>query len=249
MVKLIIANWKMHPATVEEAVALARATDSPDLVLAPPFPFIKPVADAVRSSPLAAQDVSYEGSGAFTGEVSAAELVSLGVRYVIVGHSERRARGDTDEVVAKKMEAVLAHGMTPILCVGETREEHDAGKAEDVVHRQLTVVVSLNANRSPLNALVVAYEPVWAISRGDPNAQPDTPDHAVHMIQFIRDTLTPKPYTLNPRIIYGGSVTAKNARSFLVRAEIEGALVGGASLSPENINTIVSYASAGRSTK
>ncbi|MBI3114564.1 MAG: triosephosphate isomerase, partial [Candidatus Harrisonbacteria bacterium] len=139
--KLIIANWKMNPTMLEEAVALARATDIEGLVIAPPFPFLEAVGKELKHALLGAQDLFWENpptGGAFTGEVSADELKALGARYVIVGHSERRKNlGETDEMIAKKMKAASDSGLIPVLCVGESREEHDAGRAKEIVNREL----------------------------------------------------------------------------------------------------------------
>src|SRR3989344_7660855 len=128
MAKLLIFNWKMNPATLEEALFLGMASDSKNVVVAPPFPFIEEVGKELKKAELGAQDLFWESEGAFTGEVSAKELKNIGVKYVIVGHSERRHKlGETDEVVAKKLKAALDEGLTPVLCVGETKKEKDSG--------------------------------------------------------------------------------------------------------------------------
>lgn len=239
MNKLIIANWKMNPATVEEAVALAKAEDHEGLVICPPFPFLEAVGHAITKATLGAQDAFVESSGAYTGEVSPEELKSLGVQYVIVGHSERRRLGETDELIAKKMAAVAALGLTPILCVGENRAEHDAGKSEEIIRRQLEIDLSLVASGQSLVA-IIAYEPVWAIST-EPNAQADTPENAVRMINYLRQATRDKRQEI--KFIYGGSVTATNAAAFLSHPELSGALVGGASLKPNEMAIILKAAS------
>src|SRR3989344_672721 len=237
MPKIIIANWKLNPATLAEAEELAKASDVEGLVICPPYPFLKAAAGVVKKSQLGAQDLFWEDKGAYTGEVSGSQLKDLGVKFVIIGHSERRQNlGETDEMVAKKIAATLQDGLIPILCVGETRAQRDAGETKEVVSRELTVGLSLIKNliRQPadkIKNLVVAYEPIWAIGSGTP----DTPDNMLEMVQFIEGII-------GTVVIYGGSVTSKNAESFLKHNEIGGALVGGASLNGEEIKAIVKIA-------
>jgi triosephosphate isomerase len=244
MHKLIIANWKLNPQTVEQAEALAKASDDASLVIAPPFPFLTAVSKVLKQSPLGAQDLFPEDTGSFTGEVSGSQLAALGVVYVIIGHSERRRYwGETDEVVAKKVAAALRNGITPILCVGETREERSAGEREEVVSRELKIGLSnlLDAKPHQAKKIVVAYEPVWAIST-EPGGEADTPENALEMIVFIRRIIASSGFAITPSLIYGGSVNKGNAESFLKHKEIEGALVGGASLKQEEIKKIVAIA-------
>lgn len=244
MLKLIVANWKMNPATVEEAVALAQATDIEGLVIAPPFPFLHAVGKVLKHAMLGAQDVAHENppiGGPYTGEVSANELKSLGVRYVIVGHSERRQLGETDELIAGKMKSAVEAGLTPVLCVGESREAHDAGRAEEVVERELRLGLSLLiAPHTPrtTNSFALAYEPIWAISTNK-NAVADTPEDAVNMVLYIKKQLEKLGFPSGARVFYGGSVDGENAAGFLKKKEIDGALVGGASLKPDDIKKIV----------
>lgn len=242
MTKYIIANWKMNPASEAEAVLLAKASDVAGLIIVPPFPFIPAVGKVIKNAELGAQDLFWGNpSGAYTGEVSAEELKSLGVKYVIIGHSERRRDlGETDEMVAKKIKTALESGLTPILCVGESAEERAAGKTEEVIGRELKIGLSLfpaiTYNLKPMT-LIIAYEPIWAIGTGTP----DTPQNMLNMVQYIRRVLK----NLFPELvegihmIYGGSITSKNAGDFLKHKEIEGLLVGGASLKPEEIIKIV----------
>lgn len=231
--KLVIANWKSNPATLEEAVALAQATDQNGIVLCPPLSFLEAVKEVIQHAVLGAQDVSLD---------AADELLSLRVKYVIVGHSSRRKLGETDEIIAQKVQALVREGITPVLCVGETRVEHQEGRTEEVIRRQLEVGLSLVASGEWLVAPIITYEPVWAISI-EPDAQPDTPENAVSMAQFIKRTLHPTPYTLDPHIFYGGSVNPENVRGFLERPEIQGVLVGGASLKPDAMHIITGVAS------
>jgi len=244
MAKLIICNWKENPATLKEALELAHASDASNVVIAAPFPFLGAVKSVVSKAKLAAQDVFYEASGAFTGAVSASQLYSIGVRYVIVGHSERRRLGDTDAIVSKKIREVIDAGLIPILCVGETKEEHAKGEAKKVIEKQLTKALSELKTSEPFTMLV-AYEPVWAIST-EKGAKPDTPENAVSMIQYLsqvlHDSLDDTYRKQTVQMIYGGSVNGKNAKAFLGKPEITGALIGGASLKPLEIQDIINSA-------
>lgn len=237
MKKLLIANWKMNPPAVNEAVRLAHGEDFSGVVVAVPFVFLESVKKVLKRAGLGAQNVFLEEPRAATGEISPAMLKKIGVRYVILGHSERRRlAGETDEMINKKVRAALKAGLRVVLCVGEptrvTRDKKQGLKrAKSYVKKQLEkdlrgISLSLVAGRL---SLIVAYEPVWAISAVSGGVS-DTPEAAAEMISFIKKTLYPKSYTLNPKVLYGGSVTAKNAAGFLRRPEIDGALVGGASL-------------------
>lgn len=244
---IIAGNWKMH-TTVEEAVALVRemrqellnATSQVEIVLCPPFVSVAAVAAEVRGTPikLGAQNMHHEDRGAYTGEVSPAMLAPL-CDYVILGHSERRQYfGETDQGVSKKIPAALRHGLKPILCVGENLAQNEAGRTLEVVTRQ--VQEALRAVPS-LGGLVIAYEPVWAIGTG----RPATGEGANGVIGFIRQLLGqlygPEAAQMT-RLQYGGSVTAANAAEFLVQPEIDGALVGGASLKVNEFIAIVNQA-------
>ncbi len=236
MAKIIVGNWKMNPATQAEAEKLAGETDVSGLIIAPPFPFLETVGKTLKNAELGAQDLFWENStGAYTGEVSAEELKSLGVKYVIVGHSERRRNlGETDEMVAKKIKAALDAGLMPILCVGESAEERASGATEAVMERELRIGLSLIG----ASGLIIAYEPIWAIGTGTP----DTPENMLNIVQYINKVLTAGGYASTPRVIYGGSVTSKNTSDLLQHKEIEGVLIGGASLKPEEIIKIVEIA-------
>ncbi len=245
MSKLLIFNWKMNPATLKEASVLAQASDHENVVVAPPFPFMESVADTLIKAKLGAQDLFWEPSGAFTGEVSAQELKNIGVSHVIIGHSERRHKlGETDEVIAKKMKAALSAGLVPVLCVGETKSEKDSGQREAVIERQLKSALSDFQLLTPDLGLIVAYEPVWAIGTGDP----ETPEHAAETIAFIKSVVSGPDQIRGAdkgrlqfpdvRVLYGGSVDSKNLGDFLKKEEIDGALVGGASLKTEEIGNM-----------
>jgi len=219
--KIIIANWKMNPQTTEEAIQLAKESDIEGLVICPPFPFLEEVKKTIKKAKLGAQDLFWEPQGAYTGEVSAKELKNLGVEYVIIGHSERRQNlGETDEIVAKKIKAAVEEGLTPILCVGETRAERDAGKTKEVVERELKVGLSLVGQMSKVKGqrLVIAYEPLWAI--GENASAADTPADFCHQAIYLRKVLAglfgSEAARATP-ILYGGSVDARNAAPFLRR--------------------------------
>ena len=235
MEKIIIFNWKMNPETLKEAAVLARASDYKEVVIAPPFTFLEKVGKILKKSKLGAQDLFWEDKGAFTGEVSAKELKSVGVKYVLIGHSERRHKFDeTDEMIAKKMKAAVENNLISVLCVGETAEEKNAGKAREVIERQLNEGLSL-VTKNSAKRLFIAYEPVWAIGTGNP----ETPESAVATIKFIKEILNAEPYNLNPKVLYGGSVNSKNLKNYLQYKEVDGALVGGASLKKEEVKKIV----------
>lgn len=231
---IIAGNWKMN-TTVEEAVALVEqmtgeleAVTTVEKVVCPPFVSIVPVAEmlAGRSIEVGAQNMYYEDKGAFTGEISPIMLAPL-VRYVILGHSERRQYfGETYELVNKKIKAARAHGLKPIVAVGEDLRQYEQGQTADVVSGQIRTAFDGVAD---LDGVVVAYEPIWAIGTG----KPATGAIAENVIGLIRSTLAGlygKEAAEQVRIQYGGSVTAANIEEFLSQPDIDGALVGGASL-------------------
>ena len=243
---LLAANWKMYK-TVQEAEAfvdayrgLARDVTGVEVVIAPPYTALTAVVAAVRGSMIgvAGQDLHWETEGAFTGAISSAMLVQAGATHVIVGHSERRRLfGDTDESVNKKTKAALDAGLTPIVCVGETLTERDQGEALAVLSRQVDRgLADLSADR--VASLVVAYEPVWAIGTG----RTATAEQAGEAHARIRVTLREKfgaDAANSCRILYGGSVKPANVRELVSQPEIDGALVGGASLDPQSFFEIV----------
>lgn len=247
--KTIIANWKMNVG-VRESVALARATlltlrgrkTIPDLVICPPFVALSEVRKVVARSAaaLGAQNVFWESNGAYTGEISTRMLAELGVSHVIIGHSERRALGETDEMIGKKMRQVLAERMVPIFCVGESAQERDAASAREVISRQLRAGlegVRLHAS----DRLFVAYEPVWAIGTGEFAAVGDV----VERHQFIRSVLGelfPDAPPTQIQVLYGGSVDGENAYGFLRERDVDGVLVGGASVKLNQFKDIVGAA-------
>lgn len=231
--KLVIGNWKMNGSYRANAALVQRLAEASPAAaaVAPPFPYLAQVAalTAGTSLALAAQDVAAEpGSGAFTGEVSADMLAECGVRYVITGHSERRQYyGETDALVAQKSLRALARGMTPVICVGETLAQRESGQAFAVVGGQLRAVMEAGG-LALLGGSVIAYEPVWAIGTG----RTATPDDAQAMHAHLRRLAAEWDAGLAAGlcILYGGSVKADNAASLFAMPDIDGALVGGASL-------------------
>ena len=244
---LIAGNWKMFK-TVHEAVAFAKQFKSEvkdvvgvDIVIAPPFTAVHPVAEAVRASnvAVAAQDVYWEREGAFTGEVSAAMVREAGAEYVIVGHSERRRLfGETDVTVNRKIRAALGADLCPIVCVGETLEEREAGATHAVLDRQLTD--GLDAlNPEQVASLVLAYEPVWAIGTGRNATAAQAQDAHAHIRGRLRQWFGADAAEAC-RILYGGSVKPDNTEELVHEADVDGALVGGASLDVRGFAEIVS---------
>ena len=240
--KLVVGNWKMNGSLTGNAALLAELggcdmAGRVEVVICPPYPYLFQVRDMLAGTGLAvgAQNLSSFKDGAYTGEVSASMLVDLGCSWVIVGHSERRgALGDTDNVIAAKVRAALEAGLKPILCVGETLAQREAGEAEIVVRSQLDGVI-LSLGSEGVGCLVVAYEPVWAIGTG----KTATPEEAEAMHVFIRSCLVqcgmPAHQT---RVLYGGSVAAANATALFGMPNIDGALVGGASLVAKSFSSI-----------
>lgn len=242
MKKLIVANWKMNPKSVAEAKRLfaavsktARRLKNAEAVICPPFPYFSKLQAPSSKVSLGGQDVFWEQSGAYTGEVSPKMLKELGVRYVIIGHSERRRHfGETDEMINKKVKAALAVGLAVILCVGETLEQRKAGQTKQVLRRQLhRALVGIRSLVIGHGSLVVAYEPVWAIGSG----MPETPQNANTAAALIWKILG-----ASPRVLYGGSVNAQNIGKYLAMPQISGALVGGASLSSQEFGRILMIA-------
>jgi triosephosphate isomerase len=237
---LVAANWKMQLTRAEAATycraLLAGGTASAvEILLLPSYPLLGTVTEALAGSAIAlgAQDLSPEPGGAFTGDVSAAQLVDAGCRYVICGHSERRRlHGEDDALVAAKARAALASGLAPIVCVGESREERHGGRTFDVLARQLEPL--------PVDPrLVLAYEPLWAIGTGE-TATPDTAADAHSYLRSRLERRAGAEQAARQRILYGGSVTPENAPALAGEHDIDGFLVGGASLDPMRFRAIIS---------
>ncbi len=248
-VPLIIANWKLYK-TVRESLAFTdkflsltgRFYDR-DIVLCPPFTAIYSVAKALEGTSVktGAQNVSYSESGAYTGEVSPEMLREAGCKYVIIGHSERRKYfGETDEMINRKIRIADSYGLVPVICTGEREEERNKGKTREVLEKQILHAIK-DFNPSQIEKFVIAYEPVWAIGTG----YVATPELTVEVVEFLRHLISTKhTYSVasKVRILYGGSVKPENSQSFLREKEIDGLLVGGASLDPESFYRITGLA-------
>ena len=249
---LIAGNWKMN-ATHLEAIQMVQKLgyrldpgdyDRVDVVVCPPFTALRSVQTVIETDylrlQLGAQNVYWEPQGAFTGEVSAPMLARLGVKWVVVGHSQRRhLMGETDEIVARKLRAVLAHGMAPIVAVGETLEQREQEFTEAVIGGQLRAALE-GLEAATVASLVVAYEPVWAIGTG----RTASDEQAAEAIGYLRRLVGEgwgEDAAARIRILYGGSVTPGNIAGLMAKRDIDGALVGGASLDPDKFASIVRY--------
>ncbi len=245
---VIAGNWKMYK-TIGEAVAfveklkpVAEKAEHCEVVVAPPFTALRAVAEAARGTKIrvAAQDVHWEKEGAHTGEVSAAMLVDAGCTHVIIGHSERRqGQGETDERVSRKLIAALAMGLAPIVCVGETLREREGGDARAVLTRQFQGAFA-GLTPQDFSRIIIAYEPVWAIGTGR-TATPEMAAESHRLLRELGRESFGEGAISTLRILYGGSVKPENIGSLMAQPEINGALVGGASLSVESFAAIVNY--------
>ncbi len=239
MEPIIAGNWKMNKepgesrALVQKLMELTGDVKDRIMILIPPFTSLASVGELVRNSrfKLGAQNMHWERSGAYTGEISGLFLKAVGCDYVVIGHSERRhVMGETDEMINKKLKTALEIGLIPILCAGEKEEEREAGKTEAVIERQIKEALKDIENEA--HKIIFAYEPVWAIGTG----KTATSQQAVEVHKFIRGMLK-KPST----ILYGGSVKPENVDTLMKEEEIQGALVGGASLKPESFARIIKF--------
>ncbi|MGE5750976.1 MAG: triose-phosphate isomerase [Nitrospirota bacterium] len=245
---IIAGNWKMNKTTVEardlasKLIPLIAGIKERDIVLAPPFTALQTVAGVIKGTGIAlsAQNLHWEDKGAFTGEISAEMLLDLGCKYVIIGHSERRQFfSENDETVNKKLRQALNKGLLPIVCVGETLKEREAGKANEVIERQVTGALK-GVTAAEMQKVIIAYEPVWAIGTG----KTATPEQANEIHSFIRnksEIVYGKEVAGALRIQYGGSVTPENVSTLMAMPDIDGALVGGASLKPESFAALVNF--------
>lgn len=243
--KLIAGNWKMNGSLAANSALLAaldaglhvRIPSKCSVALCVPSVYLSQMQQLCSKSgiELGSQDVSVHESGAYTGEISATMLKDFGVRYAIVGHSERRQyHGETDEMVAKKAQVALAAGITPIVCIGETLVEREAGKTEEVVKRQLAAVIHTNGHC--ISEIVLAYEPVWAIGTG----KTATPEQAQAVHALLRAQLNAASTRADRiQILYGGSMNAANAATLLTQPDIDGGLIGGASLKAVDFLSII----------
>jgi triosephosphate isomerase len=245
MKKLIAGNWKMNGSLAANEklitdILAGLAQPGCQIAVGVPAVYLSQCQALLAGSAidLAAQDVSAQEAGAFTGEISGAMLKEFGVRFVIVGHSERRQyHGETDEVVASKTQRALSAGITPIVCVGETLAQREAGQTDEVVKRQLAAVI--HANGHCISEIVVAYEPVWAIGTG----KTATPEQAQQVHAVLRAQLkAATPHADRIKLLYGGSMNAANAASLLTQPDIDGGLIGGAALKAQDFLTIIAAA-------
>ncbi|MDF1614182.1 triose-phosphate isomerase [Desulfurivibrio dismutans] len=244
---LIAGNWKMH-LSLDEAAALATAVagvaaacDDREVMIAPPFTALARVREvAGERLMLAGQNVCWEDKGAFTGEIAPPMLRELGCRMAIVGHSERRhVFGEDDAMVNRRLRGAQAHGLIPILCIGETLEEREAGQTMAVLERQMRAGLEQVAVDDPAR-LVIAYEPVWAIGTGK-TASPAQAQEAHEFVRRLLAEVYEKNIAAGIRILYGGSVNAANVDEIMAQADVDGALVGGASLSAETFERIIRF--------
>ncbi len=245
---LMAGNWKMYKTQAEtekffeEFLPLVAQSAHCDIAVAPPFTAIATAARMARGSrvAIAAQDVYWEKQGAFTGEVSPVMLAEAGCRYAIVGHSERRQYfGETDETVHKKTRAALGAGLEPITCVGETLAEREAGQTEAVLRRQFQQGLG-GLTASEFERIMIAYEPVWAIGTGK-TATPETAAEAHRFIRSLAAEQFGREAASSLRILYGGSVKPDNVRGLMAQPDVDGSLVGGASLDPKSFAAIVNF--------
>jgi triosephosphate isomerase (TIM) len=246
--RVIAGNWKMFKTQAETRVffsafaPLVAASKRCDIIIAPPFTAIPAAVESAKTTniAIAGQNLSWSREGAFTGEVSAPMLVEAGCRYVIIGHSERRQLfRETDDNVAKKSLMALASGLTPIVCLGETQEERDASLTEEVLARQFTGGPGALTTEE-FSRILLAYEPVWAIGTG----RTATPQIAADVHKFLRQCAAEKfsaAHASALRILYGGSVKPDNIKGLMAQEELDGALVGGASLDPKSFASIVNF--------
>ena len=225
MSKIIVANWKMNPQTLKEAEELFRI--STGTIVCPPFVYLEELSKIKSGAILGAQDIAFSDEPGQTGEVSGEMLRQLGIKYVIIGHSERRWKlGESDETVNKKLKLALGHGFTPIVCIGEkVRDKNFKGFLENQIN---STFAGLD---DQIEKCLIVYEPVWAIST-NPGARPDTPEATVESVNFIKGIA-------NTKILYGGSVDSKNVSDFLSLPEIDGVLVGGASVNKDEFKKIM----------
>ncbi|MEK7062336.1 MAG: triose-phosphate isomerase [Patescibacteria group bacterium] len=244
--KLLVFNWKSAPATVSAAIKLTKTIENsipqknaPEIVIAPPFLFIEEIGKFIKKAKLGSQDVFWKNIGPYTGEISLRQEKNLKVKYVIIGHSERRRiLGETDTMINKKVLAALKSGLKVILCIGENLTIRKRGEKtiENFIKSQLQKDLKNIENcKLKIENLVIAYEPIWAIGTG----QADTPEDAVEIIKYIKKVIISKYKVVKIKTLYGGSIDGKNIKDFLQYKEMDGFLVGGASLKNKEFKKII----------
>ena len=256
MKKLIAANWKMNK-TIDESISfikefkkLIKNNKNIDVAICPPFTSLQAVFNELKGSniQLGAQNMHFDDAGAYTGEVSPIMLKEIGCEYVILGHSDRREIFNEDDfLINKKVIAALKHGLNPILCIGEHLKQRKSGKTKGILQNQLKICLK-NINKNKIIRINIAYEPIWAISKGDPNHKAATAQDAEEGHKFIRsviEKLYDKVISKKVRIVYGGSVKPENSKELLAMPNIDGGLVGNASLNARSFAEIVKSAKIG----
>lgn len=249
MKKLIVANWKCNPTNRKEAERLfnsvkdgVKEIKNVEIVICPPFVYLSVVKPKNSNIKIGAQDSFWEKSGAFTSVISPSQLFDLSCQYAILGHSERRIFfGDTDEIINKKIKAVISTGLRPIFCIGETELEKKSGETEKVLEKQIVKGLK-GVSEKEMENIVIAYEPVWAIGTGNPCSPDETKKSALFIRKLITN-LYPDAKFSNLRILYGGSVNSQNVGDYFAKSRIEGFIIGGASLKPEEFVKIVGIVS------
>ncbi|MDP3880677.1 MAG: triose-phosphate isomerase [bacterium] len=232
--KLLVGNWKMNPETKKKALELAKAVDKKGAIVCPPFVYLDAVSKELKNAKLGAQDLHMENSGPYTGEISPIQLKEFGVQYVIIGHSERRAMGEGDVLVAKKLKAAHENALIPILCVGESQIQRDEDKTNQVLKDQIgSALFKVDKSKQ----VIIAYEPIWAISSGDLSHKGASPKDIKETINYI--LAIAKELTDNFSLIYGGSSNSSNVKDYVSLDGIEGVLAGTASLSPDEFNKML----------
>ena len=243
--KLIVANWKMNPSSLKEAIKIAKASDVNGVTLCVPSVFINPLKKVIKKAKIGAQNISTEENGAFTGEISADMIYESGARYVIVGHSERRAMGENNLDINKKIKMALVKGLSPILCVGEKERDVNDINHEyfNVVKKQIDDALD-GISKNLVSKIIIAYEPVWALSTTVGRHDTTTSD-CQEMVLFIKKILSDmfsQQVAQSMKILYGGSVNEKNIDDFVTNGGIDGVLVGKASLDIKKFKLITYYA-------
>lgn len=241
--KFIVFNWKSNPQTLTKALKLAELADHKNVVVCPPFVYLSKVKEKLLNADLGAQDVFWKEGGSYTGQISPLMLKNIGVKYVIVGHSEKRRLGDTNEFINKKINNSLKTKLKIILCIGEqlrrgNNKKRQLEKAKNFVKNQLLASLrNVSLTKKDEEKLIIAYEPVWAIS-ANKDAKPDNPQDSSQIISFIKKVIF-SAFGLKLKVLYGGSVTSGNIWNFLKYNEIDGALVGSASLKENEVKKII----------
>jgi len=243
MKKVIVANLKCNPKTLKEASNLflvyKKIKSQAKIIVCPPFCFLERAKEVFKQKPnfwLGAQDCFYQDRGAFTGQVSALQLKSVGVKYVILGHSEKRALGDTDKIINQKVKIALMAGLVPVLCLGETKKAREQGKTFDLLKSQIRACLQ-GIVKNKIDSIILAYEPVWAIGSGIAGELDDVLTAILYLRKLIAENYS-KKISQDIKVIYGGSISSQNADTYFNNKWIDGLLVGGASLDIKEFSEI-----------